>query len=82
MATNNVFGPVNVYQINQKVRATGDSLRIAFPSEGVLIKDCTASTTTRSLASGVNVYGVIQTQDGTLWYCTETQTALIALANA
>jgi hypothetical protein len=76
----NVFS-VNVYQINQDVMTRNSPQKIGFPGAQVLIKDCSGSPT-RSLSSGYNVYGIVQTSDGTKYYCAETQAQLITLANA
>jgi hypothetical protein len=76
----NVFA-VNVYQFNQTVLPRDQSQRIGFPSAGVLLRSCIDSPT-RSLSSGYNVYGVIQTANGTLYYTQETQAQLVTLANA
>lgn len=77
----NVF-VVNVYQINQNnIAPRNQPYRIAFPTTGVLLRDCSTSPA-RSLPSGYNVYGIVQTSDGTQYYCAETQAQLVALANA
>jgi hypothetical protein len=62
---------VNVYQINQNVMVRDAPQRIGFPSTGVMLRDCSTSPA-RSLASGYNVYGIVQTSDGTQYYCAET----------
>lgn len=83
----NVFA-VNVYQINQRVMDRNAPQRIAFPSSGVLLQDCSASPT-RNLSSGYNVYGVVvvpssaaANSQGTYYYTAETLAQLIVLANA
>lgn len=73
----NVFA-VNVYQINQQVLPRNQSQRIAFPTTGVLLRSCIDSPQ-RSLSSGYNVYGVIQTEDGSQYYVGETIAQLVTL---
>jgi hypothetical protein len=73
----NVFA-VNVYQINQRMLPRDQSQRIAFPSTGVLLRSCIDSPK-RSLSSGYNVYGVIQTQNGDQYYVGETIAQLVTL---
>lgn len=70
----NVFA-VNVYQINQKAVQDFGSLRIAFPTTGVLLRDCSGSAT-RSVGSN-SVYGIVQTSDGNQYYVRETIAQLI-----
>lgn len=77
MATNVV--QVNVYQINQTALASTQAF--AFPSQGVLIRDCINSPT-RSLSTGVNVYSAIQIATGDLYYCQQTIAQLVTLFNA
>lgn len=80
MATNLV--PLNVYQINSTPGIGSDaSIRIAFPTQGYLVRDCIGSST-RSLSTGYNVYAALQAPDGTLYYVRETQSAVITLWNA
>lgn len=86
MATNLVA--LNVYQINSSPVNVGGVLskRIAFPTQGFLVQDCTASPD-RSLATGFNVYSSLQAPavqgvPGTLYYVQETQSAIISLWNA
>lgn len=83
----NVF-TVNVYQINQRIMDRNAPQRIAFPSAGVLLMDCSTSPT-RSLPSGYNVYGVVvvpsaaaANSQGNYYYTAETQAQLVTLANA
>jgi len=75
----------NVYQINQTVFPRDQSLRIGFPTTGVLIQDCSTSPQ-RSLSSGYNVYGLITVpspgaanSNGTLYYVQETIAQLATL---
>lgn len=86
MATNVVS--LNVYQINQNVMARDAPLRYAFPSQGCLLQDVSASPT-RSLSSGYNVYGAIiipssaaANSAGTIYYVPETLAQLVTLFNA
>lgn len=80
MATNLVA--LNVYQINQKVGVgTAISDRIAFPTQGVLVRDITDSPT-RSLSTGYNVYSALEMPNGSQFYVRETQSAVISLFNA
>lgn len=81
MATNLV--PLNVYQINQRPINVGGvkSKRIAFPTQGFLVEDCTGSPT-RDLDTGFNVYSSLQAPNGTLYYVTETQSQITSLFNA
>jgi len=80
MATNLVA--LNVYQINQRVGVgTANSQRLAFPTQGVIVRDVSGSPE-RSLSTGYNVYSALQIADGTLYYVTETQSALVTLFNA
>lgn len=83
----NVF-TVNVYQLDQTVYPRDAPIRMAFPTTGVILKDCSASPT-RSLSSGYNVYGVIvipssgaANSDGHMYYTAETLAQLVTLANA
>ena len=69
---------VNVYQINQNVLDRDASQRIGFPTASVVLRSCIGSPT-RSLSSGYNVYSIIQTTDGSLYYCGETIAALSTL---
>jgi hypothetical protein len=81
MATNLVA--LNVYQINSSPVNVGGVLskRIAFPTQGVLVQDCSTSPA-RSLSTGFNVYSTLQTPNGTLFYVTETTSAIVTLFNA
>jgi len=76
----NVFA-VNVYQLNQIVYERDAPKRIAFPTTGVLLQSCIDSPA-RSLSSGYNVYGIVVTPNGNLYYTAETIAQLITLANA
>lgn len=78
MATNVV--QVDVYLINQQAPLTA-AQAIAFPSEGVLLRDTSASPT-RSLSTGVSVYSAIQIASGDLFYCRQTIAQLVTLFNA
>ena len=69
---------VNVYQINQNVLPRDTPQKIGFPTANVIIRDCSGSTT-RSLSSGYNVYSIVQTTLGDLFYCAETITQLATL---
>jgi len=69
---------VNVYQINQMVLDRDASQRIGFPTSSLMLRSCIASPT-RSLSSGYNVYSIVQTSDGSLYYCGETIAALATL---
>lgn len=80
MATNLVA--LNVYQINQTVGfGSASSQRIAFPTAGVLVRD-TSGSPTRSLSTGFNVYSALQLPNGSQYYVTETQSAIVSLFNA
>lgn len=78
-----------VYQINNNVLsgAGGNGpIRLSFPSQGVLVRDCTGSPN-RSLPTGVNVYSAIQvpnlnTLGADLYYVTETQAQVVTAMNA
>ena len=73
---------LNVYQINQKVGVgTAISQRIAFPTQGVLVRD-TSGSTTRSLSTGYNVYSALEMPNGAQFYVQETISAVISLMNA
>jgi len=69
---------VNVYQINQNVLDRDASQRIGFPTATLMLRSCIGSPT-RSLSSGYNVYSIVQTSDGSLYYCGETIAALATL---
>jgi len=76
---------VNVYQIDAGVLARDQSIRMGFPSAGVIIQDCINSTT-RSLSSGYNVYSFILVPDqglpgngGKKYYIQETFSSLATL---
>lgn len=76
---------VNVYQIDAQVLNRNESIRMGFPTTGVIIQDCISSPT-RSLASGYNVYSVILVPDqglpgngGKKYYIQETFSALATL---
>lgn len=80
----NVF-PINVYAINQTTLARDASIRYAFPTQGVILKDCSGSPQ-RSLSSGYNVYGLIivpsgnaADTNGVLYYVQETLAQLVTL---
>lgn len=80
MATNIV--PFNVYQINQQTPIPLiDVQTIGFPSQGVMVKN-TINSPTRSLPTGVNVYSVIQTASGDLFYVRETFSQVVTAFNA
>jgi hypothetical protein len=80
MATNVV--PLIPYQINQRAPIPlAQTTVIAFPSQGVLLRD-TSNSSTRSLSTGVNVYSAVQTADGTLYYVSNTASSLVTLFNA
>ena len=69
-----------VYQINQHVLPLATlAQRIAFPTQGMLVRDTSASPT-RSLSTGVNVYSALQGADGTLYYVTETISQIVTAA--
>lgn len=81
----NVFS-VNVYQIGSQVMTRDAPIKIAFPTTGNTLVDVSGSTT-RSLSSGYNVYGLIITNspglNGQTWFYTaETQSQLVTLCNA
>ena len=69
---------VNVYQINQNVLVRDSPQKIGFPTANVIIRDCSGSPT-RSLSSGYNVYSIVQTSSGDLYYIGETISALATL---
>lgn len=77
---------VNVYQFNQQVYPRDQSLRLGFPTGGVIIQDVSGSPT-RSLSSGYNVYGLIivpsgaitQQPYGNMYYTQETLAQLSSL---
>lgn len=76
---------VNVYQIDGKPLNRNESIRMGFPSGGVMIQDCINSTT-RSLPSGYNVYSLIIVpsaglpgNNGVKYYVQETFSALATL---
>lgn len=80
MATNLVA--LNVYQINQKVGfGTTSSQRIAFPTQGIIVRD-TSGSPTRSLSTGVNVYSALELPNGSQYYVTESQATIVSLFNA
>lgn len=81
MATNLVA--LNVYQINQKVvsNGTASSQRIAFPTQGVLLRDTTNSPA-RDLSTNVNVYTALELPNGAQFYVQETISQVISLFNA
>lgn len=74
---------LNVYQINQKVvsNGTANSQRIAFPTQGLLLRDTTNSPA-RSLSTGVNVYTALELPNGAQFYVTETVSQVVSLFNA
>ena len=79
MATNLVA--LNVYQINSKVGVgTAISQRLAFPTQGVLVRD-TIDSSNRSLSTGFNVYSALQLPDGTLYYVRETAAQVVTAFN-
>lgn len=80
MPTNQV--PLVVYQINQRAPIPlAQTAVISFPSTGVMLRD-TSGSPTRSLSTGVNVYSAVQTADGTLYYVSQSLSALVTLFNA
>lgn len=88
MATNVVA--VNVYQINQgPAIPLAQVSKIAFPTQGCLLKDVSASPT-QLLSTGVRVYGEIQVTGAfspsnnvsALFYTKETLAQLVTLFNA
>lgn len=80
MATNQV--PLIPYQINQRAPIPlAETTVIAFPSTGVMLRD-TSNSPTRSLSTGVNVYSAVQTADGSLYYVSQSISALVTLFNA
>jgi hypothetical protein len=83
MATNLV--QLDVYQINQSLvtpdSSGNKSVAIAFPSQGVLVRDCITSPT-RSLSSGVSVYSAVQIASGDLFFVRQTIAQLVTLFNA
>lgn len=70
---------ISVYKINQSAPLTSAQI-IAFPTAGaVLVRDVSGSAT-RDLGNGVNVYSAVQLiANGTLYYCRETQAAMVTL---
>ena len=80
MATNQV--PLWVYQINQRQPIPlADVTQFAFPSTGVILRDCFNSPT-RALSTGVNVYSAVQDTQGNLYYTMQTLAELVTLFNA
>lgn len=80
----NLFS-VNVYQIDGQVLVRDQSIRMGFPTTGVIIQDCISSPT-RSLPSGYNVYSFILVPDqglpgngGKKFYIQETYATLATL---
>lgn len=61
---------LNCYQIDQRFLPRDQSQRIGFPTQGLLIGDCSGSPT-RSLPSGYNVYSFTQ-YGGHTYYFGET----------
>jgi hypothetical protein len=72
------FVSVNVYQINQTPLTAVQA--IGFPTTGLLLRDCSSSPT-KVLPTGT-VNSVIQTPNGSQYYCSQTLAALITLLNA
>jgi hypothetical protein len=66
---------VNVYNINGDNQA--NSVTLAFPATGCLLRD-TISSPTRSLSTGYNVYSAVQ-YNNALYYCRETIAQLVTL---
>lgn len=79
MATNVVS--VIVYQKNQHVIPFAQTTAIAFPSQGCVLQDTTASPA-RSLSTGVNVYSSITTPAGDIYYASDTLATLVTAFNA
>lgn len=85
MATN--LARLNVYQINNRVMDRDNPINIAFPTQGVLVFDCSTSPQ-RSLPSGYNVYAMLQIPStaaadstGTDYYVAETVAQVVTIFN-
>jgi hypothetical protein len=68
---------VNVYQIDQTVMPRDSPFKFGFPTTNVQTQDVSGSST-RSLSSGYNVYGLINF-GGSKYYVAETFSQLATL---
>lgn len=82
-----VTSVLNVYQLDATVMDRNVPLKVAFPTQGCLLQDCSTSPA-RSLSSGYNVYGVIivpssaaANSAGTRYYVAETISQLVTIFN-
>lgn len=68
---------IPVYKINQRPPIPlADAQAIAFPVTQCVLRDCSRDLPTRSLSTGVNVYGVVQFGN-TLYYTSQTLAQLV-----
>lgn len=84
----NVTAVLNAYQIDARVLDRDTPQKIAFPTQGCILQDCSTSPQ-RSLSSGYNVYGLIivpssaaANSAGTKYYVAETLAQLVTIFNA